>query len=56
MDEISKKIFGFFDKFSEPHTAIELAKDWGRLLAILKMRIYNEEKYLLPKFETEINN
>lgn len=53
MDGIAKAAFGFFDKYSQGNSHLELgfAVDFGRLLGILELRIRKEENILYPEYE-----
>lgn len=53
MDGIAKAAFGFFDKYSQGNSYLELdfAVDFGRLLGLLDLRIRKEENILYPEYE-----
>lgn len=51
MDKISAEVLAFFDRFEKGGTALEFAKDWGRLVFQLKTRMRREEDILHPEFQ-----
>lgn len=51
MDKISADVLAFFDRCEKGGTALEFAKDWGRLVFQLKTRMRREEDVLHPEFE-----
>ncbi|MBI5180191.1 MAG: hemerythrin domain-containing protein [Nitrospirae bacterium] len=53
MNTISMAAFGFFDKYSQGNSGLELdfAVDLGRLLGLLELRIRKEENILYPEYE-----
>lgn len=55
MDEISRLAIGFFDKYSNGGSGIEFARDFGRLYAMLKIRMHKEENILYRQYE-QLNN
>ena len=50
MEEISKSVLEFFDKYSEGGSGMEFAKDYGRFFAALSSRIRREEDILYAKY------
>lgn len=51
MNEISKSVMEFFNKYSDGKGGIEFARDVGMLLATLKIRIRKEENILYREYE-----
>ena len=50
MEEISKSVLEFFDKYSEGGSGMEFAVDYGRFFAALSSRIRREEDILYAKY------
>ena len=50
MEDISKSVLEFFDKYSEGASGMEFSKDYGRLFARLSSRIRREENILYKKY------
>ncbi|MDB5096698.1 MAG: Hemerythrin cation binding protein [Cyanobacteria bacterium RYN_339] len=46
MEIVSSLAMGFFDKYSQGSTGLDLARDFGKLYTILKTRIRKEEDIL----------
>jgi len=51
MDEISKAVLRFFDKYSKGGSGIEFAKDFGRLYGTLSQRISKEENIIYKRYD-----
>ena len=50
MEEISKSVLEFFDKYSEGGSGMKFAVDYGRFFAALSSRIRREEDILYAKY------
>jgi len=50
MDEVTKGALDFFDKYSTGGSGREFAKDFGKLMAALSIRIRKEETILYQKY------
>lgn len=51
MEDISKAALDFFGKYAKGGSGIEFAKDFGRLVGTLSIRIRNEENFLYAEYE-----
>lgn len=51
MENISKFIFEFFDKYSKGGSGLSFAADFGKLFATLSNRIRREEEILYSEYE-----
>jgi hypothetical protein len=51
MEEVSKLALGFFDRYANGGSGYDFGKDFGNLVARLKLRIGNEESELYREFE-----
>ncbi len=54
MDEISRAVFDFFEKYSYGDSGLEFSTDYGTLYTTLSMRITKEEAVIYKKFD-ELN-
>ena len=50
MEIVSSLALGFFDKYSQGSSGIDLARDYGKLYTILKTRIRKEEDILYQAY------
>lgn len=51
MEVTSRAALAFFQKYAQGGSDIEFAKDFGRLVGTLSIRIKREEEILLPEYE-----
>ncbi len=55
MQEISKKVLDFFDKYSQESAGLVFAKDAGQIYAALYKRIAREEKILFAAYKQGVS-
>lgn len=51
MEKLSNEMLALFSKYEKGGTAMEFARDWGRVVTQLKTRMRREEEVLHAEFE-----